>query len=40
MIIKHEILDYKVGLGGSEKGILLGVLVFYMNSYSKFHNFE
>ena len=40
MRLKHEILDYKVGLGGSEEGILFGVLVFCLNSYSKFCNFE
>ena len=40
MRLKHEILDDKVGLGGSEEGILFDVLVFCLNCYSKFDNFE
>ena len=40
MRLKHEILDFRVGLGGSEEGTLLGVLLIFLNSYSKFHNFE
>ena len=40
MRLKHDILDFSVGLGGSEEGNLLGVLVIFLNSYSKFDNFE
>ena len=40
MRLKHEIVDFRVGLGESEKGNLLGVLVIFLHSYSKFDNFE
>ena len=40
MRLKHEILDFRVALGGSEEGNLLGVLVIFLKSYSIFHNFE
>ena len=32
--------DFKVDLGGSEKGNFLGLLVIFFKSYSKFTNFE
>ena len=40
MRLKHEMLDFRVGLGESEEGNLLGVLVICLKSYSKFHSFE
>ena len=40
MSLKYKILDFKGCLGGSEEGNLLGLLVIYLNSYSKFNNFE